>query len=75
VVNWIGMGGGNKVGDNLKHLLVPTTMLFNKTEKDNTTVLNPDAQTFVNPAGNKTKTATKTILSRSGDTFGNTSFK
>ena len=62
--------------DKVKNLALPLLWLAQKTpEKTGPTVINPDAQTFVNPAGNKTKTATQTILSRSGDTFGNTYFR
>ena len=61
----------------MQHFLMPFLSSIQKTpEVTGPTVINPDAQTFTNPTGNKTKPATQTILSRqAGDTFGNTYFK
>ena len=63
--------------DKVKNLALPLLWLAQKTpEKTGPTVINPDAQTFSNTNGVKTKPATQTILSRqAGDTFGNTYFK
>ena len=62
---------------NVQHMFMPFLSAIQKEEEvTGPTVINPDAQTFKNPTGNKTKTATRTILSRSsGDTLGNTYFK
>lgn len=68
----------DRSGDsNMQHFLMPFLSSIQKTpEVTGPTVINPDAQTFSNPSGNKTKPATQTILSRqAGDTFGNTYFK
>lgn len=65
--------------DKVKNLALPLLWLAQKTpEKTGPTVINPDAQTFVNPAGNKMVQAKKTILSRSvsssGDVLGGTTY-
>ena len=63
-------------GNNLMHFLVPFSQLGASDKKTGPVVLNPDAQTFSNTNGVKTKPATQTILSRSSDdTLGNTYFK
>ena len=63
-------------GNNLMHLFVPFSQLGADKKGSGPTILNPDAQTFSNTNGVKTKPATQTILSRqAGDTFGNTYFK
>lgn len=63
-------------GNNLMHLFVPLSQLGADKKGPGPVVLNPDAQTFSNVNGVKTKPATQTILSRqAGDTFGNTYFK
>ena len=68
----------DRSGDsNAQHFFMPFLSAIQKEEEvTGPTVINPDAQTFTNPTGNKTKTATRTILSRSSDdTLGNTYFK
>ncbi len=65
-------------GNNLLHLMVPFSQLGSDDfgPQRSPSVINPDAQTFSNTNGVKTKPATQTILSRqAGDTFGNTYFK
>ncbi len=68
----------NRTSDsNVQHMFMPFLSAIQKEEEvTGPTVLNPDAQTFSNTNGVKTKPATQTILSRqAGDTFGNTYFK